>query len=347
MKFDVYIGNPPYQGGNRSIYPLFISLAPYLGVKHACLIVNNNWIKGDTHRETRKILMENGLQTIVNFGTPGKIFPGVHVAVCIIQFSPSKRHLGQFKVTSGTEEYTLSTNSDYIIDFPINNRRGKDESSMLEHEASILKKVTDREYCNSWDLAKNARLWSIASNGFHMYSNYTEDIYNWYSEEELDRLGIDNSKFVKVAFLNAAKQLYFRYTTIDSLIRGREAVELYKVVCGSKAQTTKNVISNIHILQPGEICTNSFGIIGLAETKEEAEFIFKYANTKFFRYLVSKAISGLKVSFGNGCTKYVPLISERERKDIQDLSIKELDVYFYKKYDFSLADINVIESAVN
>ena len=223
----------------------------------------------------------------------------------------------------------------------------EDDNSKDSIGASIIEKVLNREYCNTWELAKNARIWSIASNGYHMYSNYTEDIYNWLEESDIKKTESDNNKYIKVAFLNESKQMYFRYITRESLVRGHEYVDMYKVICGSKAQTTKNVISNIHILQPGEICTNSFGIVGLAETKDKAEFMYKYTNTKFFRYLVLKAISGIKVSFGTGCTKYVPLISEREIKEIENLSIEELNEYFYKKYSLTDVEIDTINKAVN
>lgn len=348
MKFNTYIGNPPYQYGNRSIYQYFIRQALDIS-NNACLIVNNNWLTGKTHQETRKTLVNGGIETVINYAKPGEIFPAVHVAVSIIKFSPHSLPNRTPRFIQGEVEQTISFDSDYSIIYEIDPKyignNGSRRTSSLK--ASIVDKVLQIDYGNTWDLAKNARLWSIASNGFHMYNNYTEDIYNWYTEDELKSLGFSISDFAKVAFLDASKQLYFKYTTLDSLIKGREAVGIYKVICGSKAQTTPNVLSNIHILQPGEICTNSFGIVGLAETKEQAEFIYKYTNTKFFRYLVLQAISGLKVSFGTGCTKYVPLIRESEQEILVNLSIREIDQYLYNKYGFSIEEINVIEKTVS
>lgn len=347
MNFKVYIGNPPYQHGNRSIYQEFIRQAYSVGAEYACLIVNNNWIEGNTHKKTREFLINNGLHTIVNYSEPGEVFEGVHVAVSIVQYAPMGEHKENIRFIQQGKEQTIRVDADYTIVF-------EDDNSKDSIGASIVEKVLNREYCNTWELAKNARIWSIASNGYHMYSNYTEDIYNWIEESDIKQklgeageIGYDNNKYIRVAFLNESKQMYFRYITRESLVRGHEYVDMYKVICGSKAQTTKNVISNIHILQPGEICTNSFGIVGLAETKDKAEFMYKYANTKFFRYLVLKAISGIKVSFGTGCTKYVPLISEGEIKEIENLSIEELNEYFYKKYELTDVEIDTIDKTVN
>lgn len=85
MKFDVIVGNPPYQmdsdGSNRTmpIYDVFISEAKKLNPRYITFIVPSRWIAGGLGLgEFRKeMLNDDRLRALVDFPNAEDVFPGV------------------------------------------------------------------------------------------------------------------------------------------------------------------------------------------------------------------------------------------------------------------------------
>lgn len=331
MNIDIVAGNPPYQDGNKSIYNLFIDRAIEICKEQISMVVKNNWLNGETLSSTRNNIIRNGLRYLINFPIEEEIFKGINTPICI--FSINKKHKQnraeyiEIRENRATEHniITVSENSNIITN-----------KIML----SIINKVTKAENFRQYDLAKNARMFSISSNGRYMHADYTEDCIEYNEHKDLEK-GFNT----EVIFLDTSKNTYSKWIKEEQLPRGKEFVNKYKVICGCKALTTKNVITNIHILEPGQVITNSFGIIGITDSLEEARAIEKYVRTKFYRILVKFAISGDKVSYGVGCCTYVPLLKFKDNSEI-DWKADSVDKQLYKKYNLTDEEINYIETEV-
>lgn len=352
MKIDVVIGNPPYQEGNQSLYPRFIEMAMDTSSNKVLMITKNNWITGNTLSKTRNRMIRFGLKNIINYTLVREVFTGVSVAVGI--FDMQKGYDGETHYTEIQNGKTINDISTMLIE---------DKPLIFEkNQLSIINKIISRKDFRPYDLAKNARMWSIASNGFFMHADYTEDCIDYSFNREKD----DD---VEVIFMNSAHELYKMFTDRSELPKGEEFVDTYKIVCGSKAASNNTVLTNINALNPGQIITNSFGIIGISKDKATAYALYQYAKTKFQRFLIKLAVSGDRVTYGVGCTCYVPLLNFANNndidwsqsititatpqeifddigKDLKDCKDKSIDAQLYRKYNITPEEIAYIEKTI-
>ena len=119
MKFDVIIGNPPYQmsdgGGTgksaKPIYQLFVEQAKKLNPRYLTMIIPSRWFAGgkglDDFRRT--MLTDQRIRTIVDYDNFKEVFPGVDLAGGACYFLWDREHTGKCKVTniSGKRQNTM------------------------------------------------------------------------------------------------------------------------------------------------------------------------------------------------------------------------------------------------
>ena len=130
----------------------------------------------------------------------------------------------------------------------------------------------------------------------------------------------------------------------DELTGSIHLVEKYKVLL---SQTTSEhsgepskdgkfkLFSKLSVLQPGEISTFSYLVLGDFDNESLAENLKKYLETKFARYLVLLAISSIHIAKD----KFIFLPK-------QDFSKTWDDETLFKKYGLSNNEISHIEQLI-
>ena len=168
MKFDVIIGNPPYQlsdGGNaasaKPLYHLFVSQAQKLNPRFLCMIIPARWYAGgkglDSFRDS--MLKDGHISYIADFPNSSDCFAGVNIAggICYFLWERDKRNrlcrVENFKnaksVSLGVRnlsEYPYFVRDNYAINIITKIRRIK--------EKTIDKIVFSR---NSFNIPSNER----------------------------------------------------------------------------------------------------------------------------------------------------------------------------------------------
>lgn len=134
MRFDVIIGNPPYQlsdgsGGNgtsaTSIYQKFIQKAICMNPRFLTMIVPSRWFSGGKGLDEfrNEMLRDNRICEIHDFLEASDCFPGVQIKGGVNYFLWSKNHNGYCKVymhrgnkiTSYMERPLLEKGGEYFI----------------------------------------------------------------------------------------------------------------------------------------------------------------------------------------------------------------------------------------
>lgn len=133
MKFDVIIGNPPYQlsdGGNgasaKPLYHMFVEQAKKLKPRYMTMIIPARWYSGgkglDAFRAT--MLNDDHIRTLVDFTNSGDCFPGVDIAGGVCYFLWDRDHSGLCNYTNnynGKVDNILKALNEYatFIRYPI------------------------------------------------------------------------------------------------------------------------------------------------------------------------------------------------------------------------------------
>lgn len=244
MKFDVVIGNPPYQdtSGKSSIYNKFIEkLVPVSSI--LCMITRDNWMNGKAFKAMReKMLSTGGIKEIVHFPKVGEVFESVSVTVAYFMWIR-----GYNKQT----HYTCIKNGKQCIEQELNLESGIIYKS--EQGKSILNKIGNQ---SQW-----AKYYGTRSYPFmDQRKRYSMDS----TESE------DNEHNVAV-MINGDRAVFVS----DSYFGNLDEVKKFKVMCGviingASQENPGNVLTNIKAIGPMQVASETWSLIASFNTATEA-----------------------------------------------------------------------------
>ena len=321
MKFDVIIGNPPYQlsdGGAqasaRSIYHLFVMQAIKLQPRYLSMIIPARWYtngKGKGIDEFRDLMLHcNQISNLVDYTNSADCFPGVTIAGGVCYFLWERDYKGKCKVTNTTSKTGL-TASRYLGDYDILVRNNIAVNIIkrldLDDVSVFSKQVKPRSYFSIFSTERGAENKTFESDVVLLSSNGK----GFYQRQKVsDR---------------------------DNIIDKYKVIITYAMSGGNKPTGDGNyqVISSLQILKPNEVCTETYLILGVYDREEYAENLMSYVSTKFFRFLLLQALTSIHITKDSFC--FVPM---------QDFSKPWTDEELYQKYNLSQEEIDFIESMI-
>ena len=95
------------------------------------------------------------------------------------------------------------------------------------------------------------------------------------------------------------------------------------------------VIASLQSAGPGDVCTDSYLLIGEFETSDEAKHLEDYLKSKMLRFLLLQSLTSMNISRGN--FRFVPLL---------DFSKPWTDKKLYERYNLSEEEIAFIEKMI-
>jgi len=318
MKFDVIIGNPPYQlsdGGNgvsaKPIYQLFIQQAMKLNPRYLSMIVPSRWFIGgkglDSFRS--EMLSDKRIRKIVDFENTYEVFPGVDIAGGINYFLWSRDHRGMCEFVN-MKDNTAISRTRFLDEFEVLIRQNR--------AVDIVKKIRDVHGNNGVYMSQTVS----PSKPFGLRTFYEpkeSGIPCWF----IQRIG---RKFASVEDYSD-----------DLGIKDKWKFLVPRSPIAGQTDFTKPVgfyyEGNIKIAEPGEICTESFIVLFSADTKEEVLSFKSYLFTKIVRFLLLQSVASQDVT--RNCYRFVPSLGHysgtytdeilRERWNITDEEWEYID----------------------
>ena len=339
MKFDVVVGNPPYQEeavgestSNAPIYHIFMDNACTVSDK-VLLITPARFLfnAGDTPKKWNQTMLNNVHFKVLFFEKdasavfPQATFPG---GVAITLYDKTKKF-----TPIGT----------FIPDKLLRSITGKVDSE----DNNISSFVSGRGVYKLSDkaIADNPEITTIQSKGHQkdVGTSAFEILNNIVYFETKPK---DKNTYVQIYGLKNSERTYFWMR--EDYLDPPDSFANYKVfISKANGAALKNgTIVGVPIVAGKKVgATETFLTIGGYKSKLEAENLAKYIKTKFARILVSI----LKVTPDNTKEKWakVPLQDFTTKSDIDwSQPIPEIDRQLYKKYRLTKQEIAFIEEKI-
>ena len=319
MKFDVIVGNPPYQlndGGNgvsaTPIYNKFVEQAKKLSPRYLTMIIPARWYAGgkglDSFRDS--MLNDGHIKYIRDYVNAKDCFSELSISggVCYFLWDNSYEGLCRFSSISADRESVAERN---LSEFPIFVR--------YNEAVEIIHKVMRCDFTSMQEVLSSRNPFGIPTKA-RGTANRSSKAYTLYSSQG-------------VGFISS-KDVLCNNTIADSW-----KVMITRVMREHAGEPDKSgqfgVLATVKVLGPHEVCTDSYIVAGSFNSKNEAVNLNAYLCSKFVRFLVLQAAASINLS--KATYQFVPM---------QDFTKPWTDAELYAKYKLTKDEIAFIESMI-
>ncbi|MEG2342422.1 MAG: Eco57I restriction-modification methylase domain-containing protein [Bacilli bacterium] len=325
MKFDVIIGNPPYQlsdgGGSgtsaKPIYQLFVKQAIKLNPRYLTMIIPSRWFSGGKGLDEfrKEMLGDRRIRTLVDYDNYKDVFPtlgGLAGGVCYFLWDRDNPGLCDVaNYDNGEMNHMTRAINEY--DFFIRSNKS----------LSILKKITEISNCKYLSDRISSRL------PFGITTTYTP--------------------------LNSGVPCYFtqklgiKYVSKKDIIDNNNYLNKWKLLIPKAPIAGQTDFSkpvgfyydgNIRIAKPGECCSESWLVACAFETESETINFKSFLLTKIVRFLLLQTVVSQNITKKNFC--FVPDVMDYSHSFSDDL-LRELWDISDEEWEFINSKIRNIE----
>lgn len=325
MKFDVIVGNPPYQigmddgQGNRTanitpLYNLFVEKAIAMNPRYVLMITPSRWFAGGKGLvEFRdRMIADRHLKTLVDNPKLYDVFPQAEIKGGVSYFLWDRDHDGDCEFVTRIDG---AIRDSAVRDL----RHGRGVVLRDNFAAGVVGKIASDPF------EKGSLADKVSARdpfGQSIKTNY----------KGASDVPFDGS--IPLVFINKVG-----YITRDVLERNQEWVDKWKVLIpmagDGHGREVSFVIGEPLALAPGSVCTQSYLVAGTFDTRQETENYAYFLTTKFVRFLVLQR----KISqhLTNTRFAFVPML---------DMTRRWTDADLYKLFKLTDDEISYIERVI-
>ncbi len=315
MKFDVIVGNPPYQlsdGGAQAsakpIYQLFIQQAKKLNPRYLTMITPSRWFSGGKGLDEfrKEMLNDDRLRIIHDFIRADEIFPGVEIKGGVNYFLWDRDNKGQCKVVSHSDK-SISEITRPLLE------KNTDTFIRYNEAIPILRKVNKINEDSFSKIVSSRKPFGFPTNFREFKAQNFEGSIKIYANQKVG------------------------YIKRSDIIQNKDWIDKFKIYVpvaigagNMKTDWIKPIIG-----YPDTCCTETYLVLGPFQSLKETENAVSYINTRFFHLMLS--LKKITQHTTNKVYSFVP---------IQNFDEKWTDEKLYKKYSLTDEEITFIESMI-
>ena len=325
MKFDVIIGNPPYQigmedsAGNRTanitpLYNLFVERAIDMDPRYVLMITPSRWFAGGKGLSSfrSRMIADRRLRSIFDIPNAKNAFPTVEVKGGVSYFLWDRDWDGDCTFSSLQDGTVVSS----------------DTRDLRKYGDVILR---DSKGLQIVDKVLSSEEFALGLDG--LISN----------RDPFGQSITSNFKGSKPESFPGAIPLIYNnqigYVDLTQLERNHSWVNMWKVIIPKASdgvwRESASVLGEPIALAPGSACTQSYLVAGTFESDIEARNLAEFLTTKFCRFLVLQ--KKITQNMTSSMFSFVPRL---------DLSKRWTDKKLYKLFRLDDAEIAYIEKSV-
>lgn len=319
MKFDVIIGNPPYQlndGGGRDsaaipLYDKFVQKAKQLAPHFLIMIIPARWYTGgrglDDFRDN--MISDTRMKVIHDYPETDDCFPGLNIRGGVCYFLWDSLYHGDCTIIN------------HIKGKMIEMKRPLKEANIpllirYNQSISIMKKVLKFKEVSLGKYVSTSKPFGMRSN-FSDFASIQTEMHS----VKLYRFGENG------------------YVARKIIVKNENLINRYKVLVSKASpggdEYPHSIVSQPIVSEPNSVCTETYLVIKDVDSRTEAENLVSYIKTRFFRFMMSLVKNTQNIS--KASYTFVPL---------QDFSHPWTDEMLYRKYNLSSDEIAFIESMI-
>lgn len=317
MKFDVIVGNPPYQlkdGGHEAsakpIYHLFVDQAKKLNPKYLSMIIPSRWFTGgkglDEFRDN--MLNDKRIRVIHDFLDASECFGnGVSIKGGVCYFLWDRDNEGECNVVTHDKGEIISNKTRPLLE------ENFDTFIRYGDAIPIIKKIKKENKKSFTDLVSPRKPFGISTD----FKGKTKPTINSIKIYQNKGIGYIDPSIIK---LN------------NDLVNKHKVIVPYAVGSGdSKTDIIKPIYS-----EPGSCNSETYLTIGPFKSKKECLNVMSYIKTKFFHFLITLKKNTQHTT--RNVYEFVP---------IESFDNEITDKILYKKYKLEKKEIEFIENLVH
>lgn len=342
VKFDVIIGNPPYQemdGGAQAsaspIYQNFVKVSKEMNPKYISLIMPSRWFAGgkglDDFRD--EMLNDVRISELHDWLTPEDIFPNTNIRGGVCYFLWDKDYNNKSELARVVTYENNKIISDIMrsmklegLDIFIRDSRA---INILSKVVNIQKELHNNEWLDSYVSPRKPFGFTgalVKDDKFHDTPNGLIEPIKCYAKGVIGYLDQQDIS-VRKEWIDKWKVYTARANNIGTELND----DNFNTIIGT----------------PKTICTETYLVIGADLNLDErsSNNLSVYLKTKFSRYLHSLAKSSHDAT--RTTYRFIPLQDFSDSGDIDwSVSISKINSQLYKKYRLTNDEINYIEAKI-